>query len=331
MIWPMKVVLLAATLALALPGVAQAACPDHQYLGNYPNNRQFDWSTEAQGIAHDSSNWFFTQRSRILKLPVGADLSLSLCDQPPGWRGVDGFPTELSVRGYNHYGDPQVHGGFLFVPMESGDKTAIAAFHASDLAFVDFVEITRFQSHAGWLAINASQGLLYTSDRDVSPSRPLLRYRLDLDPLRSASVPRTRKLDQALSFHSRFTLSGSDGQAVNLFTMQGGVFSPRGDLYLMSSQRSIGPVVLDPGGISLWSPGGNLLQRSQNASGSGGFKYEFHTGDHEEPEGLDWWNRSRRPATPHVGGQLHAFLLDNDSTSDDDLYLKHYTVHYRCG
>src|SRR4051794_13831856 len=189
----MKVVLVVATLALALQGVAEAACPDHHYLGNYPNNRQFEWSSEAQGIAHDSGNWFFTQRDRILKLPVDADLSRSLRDQPAGWRGVDGFPTELSVRGYNHYGDPQVYGGFLFVPMEGDHKTAIAAFQASDLAFVDFVEITRFQSHAGWLAINASQGLLYTSDRDVSPSRPLLRYRLDLDPLRRASVPRTRR------------------------------------------------------------------------------------------------------------------------------------------
>ena len=325
----MKLVFLAATLALVLPGVAWAACPDHEYLGNYPNNREFNWSSNAQGIAHDSSNWFFTQTTRILKLPVKADLGLSLRDQPPGWRGVDGFPTELSVRGYNHYGDPQAHGGFLFVPIEGDDKTAIAAFQTSNLAFVDFVEITRFQSHAGWLAINASQGLLYTSDRDVSPGTPLLRYRLDLGPLRSASVPRTRKLDRALSFHSRFTLSRSDGHAVNLFTMQGGVFSPRGDLYLMSSRTS-GLLLQDPGGISLWSPGGTLLQRSQNASGLGGFRYEFHPGDGEEPEGLDWWNRRRRPATPHIRGQLHAFLLDNDSWTDDDLYLKHYTVDYRC-
>ena len=163
-----------------------------------------------------------------------------------------------------------------------------------------------------------------------SPSRPLLRYRLNLEPLRSRSVPRTRKLDQALSFHSRFGLSGPDGQVVNLFTMQGGVFSPRGELYLMSSRRALGPVVVDPGGISLWSASGILLQRSQNASGLGGFKYEFHTGDDEEPEGLDWWDRNRRPTTPHVRGQLHAFLLDNDTTSDDDLYLKHYTVDYGC-
>ena len=326
----MRLLLLAATLALGLPGVAQAACPDHRYLGNYPQNREFSWSEDVQGIAHDSRNWFFTQTSRILKLPVRADLSRSLGDQPPGWRGVDGFPTELAVRGYHHYGDPQVYGGFLFVPVESGDRTAIAAFRASNLAFIDFVEITRFQSHAGWLAINASQRLLYTSDLNVSPDTPLLRYRLDLGPLRSADVPRTRKLDRALSFHSRFTLSGSDGQVVRLFTMQGGVFSPRGDLYLMSSRRSWFPPV-DPGGISLWSPGGNLLQRSQNASGLGGFKYEFHTGDDEEPEGLDWWNRSRRPPTPHVRGQLHAFLLDNDGLfDDDDLYLKHYTVDYRC-
>ena len=330
----MKLVLLAATLALelALVGVAQAACPDHQYLGNYPNNREFTWSSNVQGIAHDSSNWIFTQTSRILKLPVGADLTLSLSDQPPGWRGVDGFPTELSIRGYDHYGDPQVYGGFLFVPIESGDKTAIAAFRASNLAFVDFVEITRFQSHAGWLAINAAQRLLYTSDLDVTRDSPLLRYQLDLRPLRSPRVPRTRKLDRALRFHSRFTLSEPGGHVVNLFTMQGGVFSPRGELYLMSSRRSVGPLTLDPGGISLWSPRGILLQRSQNASGLGGFKYEFHTGDDEEPEGLDWWDRSRRPRTPHVRGQLHALLLDNDSLSDDDdLYLKHYTVDGRCG
>jgi len=114
---------------------------------------------------------------------------------------------------------------------------------------------------------------------------------------------------------------------VRLFTMQGGVFSRRGDLYLMSSPGPFGG--LDPGGITLWNPVGRLIDRSQNSSGLGGFKFEFHTGIGEEPEGMDWWNRSVAPASPRVRGQLHAILLDND-LNGDDLYLKHYGVDYRC-
>src|SRR3954453_5012108 len=251
------VALLAVAAPLALPAfaAAQSRCPAPDYLDNYPHNRQFEWSSAAPGIAHDAGNWFFTQRDRIVKLRPTADLSRSLAEQPPGWQGVDGFPTELSVLGFNHYGDPHIYGGFLFVPMESPTRSAIAAFRASDLAFIDYVEVTPLQRRIAWLAVNPAQRLLYTSDKAVSASEPLLRYRIDLTPLRSPRVPRTQRLDRALAFDSHFALSRPDGQPVTLYTMQGGVFSARGDLYLMSSQQLLGGLP-DLGGISIWSPSG---------------------------------------------------------------------------
>ena len=45
----------------------------------------------------------------------------------------------------------------------------------------------------------------------------------------------------------------------------------------------------------------------------------------EEPEGLTYWDLDGRKV-PGIEGQLHAILLDNDTWSDDDVYLKHYRV-----
>jgi hypothetical protein len=60
------------------------------------------------------------------------------------------------------------------------------------------------------------------------------------------------------------------------------------------------------------------------------FKYEFHPGwsKYEEPEGITIWDLDDGRA-PHIRGQLHVIMLDNDAATDDDLYFKHYshTIH----
>ena len=91
------------------------------------------------------------------------------------------------------------------------------------------------------------------------------------------------------------------------------------------------------GGVHLFNAAGTLIGTS--LPGSGGvainFVYEptcevdpdptqFDT-NCEEPEGADWWNRDIDPSSPHVTGQLHVMLSDNDN-NDDDLFFKHYGV-----
>src|SRR5687767_3198778 len=136
-----------ACLLLALGLVAHgsstsAVVPDpvHTYLGNNPHSTDSpDWSENAQGLANDGQYWFFTNKTALFKydanwVPVdGNDV---------GRLGMVTFPPELAVMGINHFGDPDHYGGYVFVPFESGGPTTIiAAFRASDLTLVDWVDV----------------------------------------------------------------------------------------------------------------------------------------------------------------------------------------------
>jgi hypothetical protein len=68
---------------------------------------------------------------------------------------------------------------------------------------------------------------------------------------------------------------------------------------------------------------GRRIAKSTN--GSGDFNYEFHPGwpDYEEPEGLTYWDLNDGRA-PGIRGVLHALMLDNDVSSADEVYFKHY-------
>jgi len=138
--------------------------------------------------------------------------------------------------------------------------------------------------------------------------------------------------------------------------MQGGVFSPLGDLYMSngdaenpSNDIPFGSGVIPGvrGGIHVFRApqDGKLRLITESQNGSGSFNFEYHPGgdtaglggSHEEPEGIDWWDRDRSPSSPGITGELHAILLDNDgffesgdSGDDDDLIFKHYAVDYSC-
>src|SRR6185436_14114115 len=49
-------------------------CPAIQYLGNYPQDEELNWSENIQGVAHDAGHWFFTQTGTLIQLPVSFDL-----------------------------------------------------------------------------------------------------------------------------------------------------------------------------------------------------------------------------------------------------------------
>ncbi len=321
-----------ALIALLLPDSlvrASTSCPEPVFIGDYPSSQETGWSEELQGVAHDDQHWFFTQEDRLLKIPVDFDLNTGIDrdSPPPGVLSVP-IPPEMAGLGYTHLGDLDHYAGLLFIPVESDDKSAIAVFRASDLSLVTFSEVP--QDRAAWVAVNPAQGLLYTSGKNVSSepyaegAGPIHRYRFDLEALR-----RIVGTDLSVSFLTSldfFDLSTGTDQPVRLYTMQGGVFSPLGDLSLVSSPN----LPVDPGGITVWDPSGKLIKRSEN--GEGAFNFEFHPDAliREEPEGIDWWDRDTGPASPRISGQLHVILLDNDVFSADDIIFKHYQVSYPC-
>jgi hypothetical protein len=321
-----------------------ATCPgSHVYLGNYPKERSTGWSNETQGLAHDATHWYITQRDALWQFPVGFDLNSPIGGTNPA-SGVFRVPTpniSVAVRtsigtisvAYNHLGDLEYYRGYLFVPMEGSRSVptgvpptsfrtlrltpAVAVFRAPGLAFVGWTQIP--QQSAGWIAIGP-EPLLYSSNSWISPpgrsnGGPIFRYRIDFDALDHGQV--------RLTLLDRFPLRDEHGAPVVLETMQGGVFSETGCLYLVNGYDQ--DFDEDDGGISVFD-GRTGKRVARSRSGAGPFNYEFHPGfsTYEEPEGITLWDLDDRRA-PGVSGQLHVLMLDNDS-GGDQIYIKHYEV-----
>jgi hypothetical protein len=235
--------------------------------------------------------------------------------------GVDGVRRRpIPLAGYDHFGDPDVHRGTLYIPLEGKRRIfwaltvsrapRIAAFRTSDLQFLWSARLRKRQQ-AGWCAIN-SKGVLLSSNSRVTPRAaagegPLFRYRIE---------------GTTLTFLDRVVLRDEQGTLVVLDSMQGGTFADDDHVYISCGYYE------DPHpswGLHLFDM---RTQRRivRSTNGSGFFNYEFHPGGgtDEEPEGLTCWDLDGRNALG-IEGQLHAILLDNDANGDD-VYFKYYRV-----
>jgi hypothetical protein len=320
--------LLFATAAAAL------TCPDFpdtQFLGDYPND-ELGWTDNVQGVAHDEGHWFFTTQSDpfLIRFPVGFDLANEFDPEdsdtwPPGALAIP-MPEALEDAGYEDFKDLDQAKGFLFVPVVGEDPdtdasiTGIAVFNTG-LGYVGLYPITQID-HASFAAFNLHDGHIYVSRPKVSvPKEPLLKYAVSFEHLANGDAG------------NAFTFAGEFPVAIDppLVNMQGAAFTPWGDLYLVNGLDCDPP---DRGGIHLFDSSGQLLDESTNVPGGlGTFNFQYdpcESGEGEEPEGADWWNRDAGPGSPGIGGQLHVIMLDNDEVDEDDLYFKHYFVDYSC-
>jgi hypothetical protein len=161
----------------------------------------------------------------------------------------------------------------------------------------------------------------------------MFRYNLNLSTLQ-ASPPRLNLTlrDRAVVLTVRLS-SGDHPQYLD--HIQGGVFTPGGNLYLVNgfldkhyTPEGIG-LYGDFGPTSASDTSANQLTRSCNG-GPCSFNYAWTPGGTtaEEAEGLTWWPRSTSvaPVSPGIAGQLHVMMVDNDWPDADDVYLKHYRV-----
>jgi hypothetical protein len=300
------------------------------FLGDYPAEGSMGWTDANNGVAHDAGHWFFTNEEEIIKIPVDLDIGTEIDpDDPEDWPpGVDArsMPDSLVDAGWEHFGDLDQAGGFLFIPINREDGmgaiAAIAVFRASNLSYVGIAEIP--QGRPSFAAINPHDGLLYASHWQINSSNPLFRYRLDFDKIDAGDV------QGGITFEDEYPLLDWNGAPIDppLLNTQGAAFTPWGELYIVNGVEG-DTVGEDRGGIHLFNAAGRLIAESQNGGGATfNFAYDPSGDVREEPEGADWWNSSIAPGSPNITGQLHVMLNDNDITpgNDDDLFLKHYDV-----
>ncbi len=309
-------------------------CPDHIYLGNDPSNTELpDWSNNAQGVANDGEHWFYTRVNRMFKYQT----NWTPVDGPDsGLMQSVGFPPFLDAAGINHFGDIDHYRGYIFVPFEGEDaiKTVVAVYRASDLALVDWMNMTQYQSKFGWLAIDPVSGILHSSTDHLVAGTPLTRYQIDPKKLENGVA------GDFLTELDAVAVQDADGTPVDgIYNyMQGGVFTPWGDLYI-SVGKAGDSVESMHGGIHLLRRTADgsafqIVESSVNVEAEVGahvFSYRYDpgsTGLGEEPEGIDWWNTDTEDHT-RFRGQLHAILLDNQ-IDDSNIWLKNYRVDYFC-
>jgi hypothetical protein len=320
------------------------------FVNDYPSDRETVWSNDAQGLCHTNTDWFITNTTTLFKIPLHADLNR---DDPSVAQA--NIPGDLQRQGYDHMGDPDciIHDGegFVFVPLESCNPQGsdpsniicrarigvaiqpdpkVAVFRASDLSFVnsDFLYVNA-DKHAGWLAIDPSNGIeLWTSCGNLPEQdcqgQGLLTYTIDW----SQVVPDGGFIFFAGAGPPPITLTNARNEPLTIAGMQGGVFDSTGDvLYFSNSDRCSN----DGHGIHafLKTTGAWI---GQTANDYGPFRYTVsglifnRCGEKEEfeEEGLDFLPTTTE-ITPGITGQLHAILLNNDFFDSDNIYIKHYT------
>lgn len=312
-----------------LPDALDTLLPE--FLGNHPDDRQTNWSDNLQGVTHSADHWFFTQKTKLLKFASTADLT---SDSHTAVARAD-MPPSLGALECDHFGDLDYlewdgH-GYLFVPVEGsegpcGRHPVLAVFEdlGTEIAFVGSCPLhsqnsARGTARAGWCAIDPLTLLLHSSHNEIGAGLPVFRYNVDLDGLAEGRVRLVPASDLVLHV-GRLPL------AIPQY-LQGGCFSPRGHLFLLSGRNGDTEA---RGGIRVFDRDGSLLCRSSHRARP--FLYEYHSGaleGSEEPEGLTFWDVDALPAgqrPPSIGGQLHAILLDNDLLSKDNVFFKHYAV-----
>lgn len=172
-----------ATTTTEPPVPAFEVVDEHEVDGNW-----------RQGLARVDGGWIFVTNASIYRTDdafVQTDAHL------------DAIPPELVAEGYDHLGDPDVHDGLIWVPVEQPDKDAgrqaTVRFDADTLEVVDVVEVA--QHHNSFIGVD-DDGVAWSTDEFDDDA--LVRYRIvdgaleQLEPLEmSRTVERIQGGDLA--------------------------------------------------------------------------------------------------------------------------------------
>lgn len=152
-----------------------------------------DGTTHKQGLARVEGGWVHTWNEGLLREDDGDRTQAE---------NRDAIPADAKAAGFDHIGDPDVHGGLLYVPIEQDDyarrSQLLARYDAETLALVDTVPIAL--EHAAWFAVatdGAGRRILWSTS-DFTDVRTVQRFAVDdhdgnlrLTPLADIALDRT--------------------------------------------------------------------------------------------------------------------------------------------
>ncbi len=324
------------------------------------------------------SGWLPSQRidnAYLFKIPVTLDLQKidvfhngdvvvkTLHNYPPLWNPNPTMPLAFrKLTGYVHWGDVDHYVfnkvEYLIIPMTSekpgrdknklewGDP-AVFIFRAADLSLVayDLLDNTdgKGQKDVGWCAVNPQTGDLYTSEDRTTKT---LKYTIPWNLLpRSGYMGRLK-----MKYIKAYSLHGKGTTILDLHNMQGGEFTPSGELLYISNGagRCKKQGANDPGmptdGIHLfdvatWKEIKHSTNRMYYRPGESNccqpysdyfdFTYDFRCGKFEahseQPEGIGIRDFSKiEKHDPHMNGQLHV-LVASVGLFGNQAWIEHYT------
>ena len=280
---------------------------DIQYLSNYPNGKETQWSNKCQGVTHDAAHWYITQTLQIWKIPANEDLDF--CEKTPDSK-VLLLPKHLQKEGYNHFGDMDYWEGYLFIALENKGKKippAIVLWDANNFKYCSVAILPPpKEKDIPWCAIHPSEGTIFTSDFKCKGEL----YEYDF------SISRNKILE--LKFLRKIALKDQHGKPIHIKRVQGGVFSKKNKLLYLSSDGHI------QGGIYIFETENYTLVKHLKVPYDPGFP------NIQEVEGITLWDMDTssldgNKTSDKIKGQLHLIILDND-LCNDDIYFKHFRI-----
>jgi hypothetical protein len=265
-----------------------------------PDQAQYSFSNDIDGITHDADNIYMTRsefglstipsKGQISKTPIGGSLARQppfVVDMPKAWKFWDPSCNNSCLFRYNHFGDLVHVDGRLYVAMEGPAGGAVGVFD-TDLHPIGFAELSTTEHSCPWIAHNPRNGLFYTP---FSSSSDLALFTIDVW---GNNVTAARQGTLHLSAN---------------IANQGAKFSPRGNLWVSSGYG---------GSSSL------MLFGIDSVNGTVHFASHIDPHGADEGEGLDIFDADVDQRNPGMTGQLHVMVLENKDLVKDKFSLEHF-------
>lgn len=265
-------------------------------VGDYPFQSTVNWAEHPQGLAHDDGFWYATYTNdgdrwigfSPIEAPLDRDLPVVHLAAAAPW---------------DHYGDPDVFRGRVYIPLEGGPGPTILSVDAIDLRTRGDAAPGRLAalvpgSHAAWVAINPTNGRLYTAS-----SYEWVNSVDEYDMVDNAS-------GLSLTLRRRIPLTGDPHL---LRRVQGGAFGPEGTMYLVSWSENEAA-----GGVHVFDSEGRFRQRIHVA----------YDDPNEILEGIDVADMDDG-RSPGIAGDIHVAMYQwRPSPWSNRLYVKHFRSNY---